>query len=137
MLNLIFLLYIYVSNQNNWNDLERNSNANWLKRITNFFKTWEYYIHLFSFMLPFSTLTIVYVIRKDVFQYDDILKKCDFHRLPNLIIVTSFDSIILGLNLILIAGMFYKKINTKHYNQSELPPCKLKMFLIKGLNFFP
>jgi hypothetical protein len=137
MLNLIFLLYIYVSNQNNWNDLERNSNVNWLKRITNFFKTWEYYIHLFSFMLPFSTLTIVYVIRKDVFQYDDILKKCDFHRLPNLIIVTSFDSIILGLNLILIAGMFYKKINTKHYNQSELPPCKMKMFLIKGLNFFP
>jgi hypothetical protein len=88
-------------------------------------------------MLPFSTLTIVYLIEKNVFHYDDILKKCDFHRLPNLIIVTSFDTIILGLNLILIAGMFYKKINTKHYNQSELPPCKLKINLIKGLNFYP
>ena len=129
MLNLIFLLYIHVSNQSNWNDLERrNTNYEFTSKLFKTFNSFQTYIYLLSFISPFAIFSIIYMINPKIFQYDPILKKCDFKREFNVILVTAFDLVVLGISFILIISMFVKKIKTKHYNQSDLPPCKNSNF---------
>eukprot|EP01080_Neovahlkampfia_damariscottae_P002326 gene2326-2794_t len=123
MLNLIFLLYIHVSNQNNWNDLERRkSNFEFTSKFFKSILSFQTYIYLISMISPFAIFSLIYLFNNKIFEYDPILKKCDFKREYNVIIVTAFDLFILGINSILITSMFIKKIKTKHYNQSDLPP---------------
>lgn len=137
-----FLMVLYIIRIFNY--ILRNNQKN--STISNIIERWDFLIHILIFLFSFSLFALTYLIflqfRINLFKYDPVVKRCEFDSKVNMILVTTVESLIFLVNLILILLIIFQVAKLKAYNQDERAPIWTKYIsmslypLIWGCTFF-